>query len=432
MLLTRLALGCGCLFLGCGSQASGSSDAPGMGGVASAELVDGEVDVAMQPSEAVNTDVADSMSEADTTQTNIGGLAQNTMDSTTTDTTTDLPVINGGEAMTGEPMAAGGPSVGGAPAPQLSEPIAVSPCGDDLDALPGMVVPNLPAVSGVPRDGRDPSGQGPFAVSRSDHNLIVSDGFDVSMATFVPESAGSGLPLIIALPGRGFTFDSYLHHIEPLASHGFVVVGANVASTDFSSPAEHDLKAQRVLEVLNWALEDSPIAARLNGDRIAAMGHSAGGKLAFYAAALDDRIDMVVAWDPQNGGGPPCSVAQFVGGDCNAFAVAPNCESQDSGMIHQIKAESIVFGAEDALVTPDVHLRADRFYRGAPSPASFISMPTVGHAAWTRDDDVSTLTRGIHTAFLLSRLVGMQDLDEWLPGGRRLLDASDVADVRTK
>ena len=217
-----------------------------------------------------------------------------------------------------------------------------------------------------------------------------------------------------------------------LVSHGFLVVGANVAEADSMHPAEHDRKVARVLRVLDWVLDESPVAGRVDPERIASMGHSLGGKLSFYAAALDSRIDAVVAWDPQNGGGPPCFLAGIAPGDCNDFPVAPNCEANDPGLIHQMQAESLTFGAEDRLITPDSHLWAQNFYRGAPSPAHFVAMPAVGHGAWFADGEVTQLTRGAHTAFLLNRLKGVTGLEAWLPGGERLETGSGVTEVLSK
>ena len=125
--------------------------------------------------------------------------------------------------------------------------------------------------------------------------------------------------------------------------------------------------------------------------------------MAFYAAALDTRIDLVIALDPQNGGGPPCFLGETAQGDCNDFPVAPNCQAESSGILHQMQAESLIFGAEDTILTPDSHHWAREFYRGSPSPTHFISMPDVGHVAWSIDNDESTLSRGVYTAFLLSR-----------------------------
>ena len=166
--------------------------------------------------------------------------------------------------------------------------------------------------------------------------------------------------------------------------------------------------------------------------KIAILGHSQGGKLAFYAAALDARVDIVVGWDPQNGGGPPCFLGETDQGYCNDYPVAPNCEANDSGVVHQIRAASLVFGAQDATLTPDVHLRAEQFYRGSPSPAYFVSMPDAGHGAWFSDGEVSTLTRGVHTALLLSKMMGYENLEDWLPTGSIVSQFNDVAEVRSK
>ena len=80
----------------------------------------------------------------------------------------------------------------------------------------------------------------------------------------------------------------------------------------------------------------------------------------------------------------------------------------------------------------DVHLHAEHFYRGSPSPAHFISMPEVGHGAWFSDGEVSTLTRGVHTALLLSKMMGYENLDAWLPTGSVVSQSEDITEVRTK
>ena len=90
----------------------------------------------------------------------------------------------------------------------------------------------------------DPSSDGPYEVTTTDHVVQSDDGFDISLTVFTPmleQRDAAGLPLVIALPGRGFTYTGYEHMTRHLATHGFIVVGANVASTDFNAPAEHDL-----------------------------------------------------------------------------------------------------------------------------------------------------------------------------------------------
>ncbi len=309
----------------------------------------------------------------------------------------------------------------------------VDPCGEDLQVVCGTVIPHFGMVVETERAGLDPSAPGDYAVETTVTQINGPRGDEIPITIYAPYERGVPLigpmPLVLVLPGFGFSHTGYPHFTEHLASHGFMVVGADVATGGFMDPAVHDQKTEKVLAVLDWALADSPVAERLDADKVASIGHSLGGKLSFYAAALDSRIDMVVAWDPQNGGGPPC----FLGDpSCNDFPVAPNCESNESGLIHQIRAESLTFGAEDLIFTPDVHLRADRFYRGAPSPAHFVSMPAAGHAAWSGGGEVSVLSRGVHTALLLNRMMGVTGLDEWLPGGEQLEMAPSVEAVYSK
>ena len=317
-----------------------------------------------------------------------------------------------------------------------AELMPVEPCGDDLQVVCGSVTPNLGDVPAVDSAGIDPSETGSYDVQTTATQINGPQGDEIPITIYEPyaddEPLAGPLPLVILLPGFGFSHTGYPHFTEHLASHGFIVVGADVATGGFMEAAVHDEKTAKVLAVLNWAISDSPVANRLDGTRIASVGHSLGGKLSFYAAALDSRIDLVVAWDPQNGGGPPCFLGDTGQGSCNDYPVAPNCEGNDSGIIHQIKAESLTFGAEDLFITPDVHLRADRFYRGAPSPAHFVSMPAAGHAAWSNGGDVSVLSRGVHTALLLNRMQGVRGLDEWLPGGARLEMAASVDAVYSK
>jgi hypothetical protein len=100
--------------------------------------------------------------------------------------------------------------------------------------------------------------------------------------------------------------------------------------------------------------------------------------------------------------------------------------------MHLMHAETLVFATEDETITPDAHLRAWNFYRGAPSPASYVHFGSAGHAAWTTNGEVSALTRRVHTAALLSRLGGWRGLNDWLPGGTWLDGQRLVDDHRAK
>ena len=84
------------------------------------------------------------------------------------------------------------------------------------------------------------------------------------------------------------------------------------------------------------------------------------------------------------------------------------------------------------MLTPDSHLWAQEFYRGAPSPAHFVSMPDVGHVIWNSAGEETILTRGVYTALLLQRFKGVENLDDWLLNGSALSQSTFVDDVRSK
>lgn len=313
------------------------------------------------------------------------------------------------------------------------------PCGRDLDAHNGTASVRL---ARVPQGGvfqGDPNDPGAFQVIRRNGRVDNPNrGRDaISVTSYVPSIDGQAaavgpFPLVIMMPGFGASYTQYGHFTEHLASHGFVVVGLDFPSTGFLAPAAHDLNALEAVAVLDWAVGAGPFAPQIDATKVAAVGHSLGGKISFYAASLDPRIDIVVGWDPQNSGGPPCNVDGLAPGDCNDFPVAPNCEAREPGLLWQMHAETLVFAAEDGLLTPDAHLRASNFYRGAPSPAHYVHLPDASHAAWVFDGAESAVSRRVHTALLLTRFYGMTGLESWLPGGADLGRVDIVDDARSK
>ena len=308
----------------------------------------------------------------------------------------------------------------------LGECVPVPACDTDLDVVCGSILPDVGEIPENGDYGYSPQEQGPHEFSEEEYTLELNG--SIAVGIFTP-TLSEALPLVLVLPAFGQSYTAYRHMTTHLASHGFLVVGADVSPGSFMDPAEHDKKAQNVTSVIDWILSQD---MEVDQTKIAVMGHSLGGKLAFYAASFDDRIDIVTGWDPQNNGGPPCFLGQTEQGECNDFPVAPNCQAEDSGLIHNIQAESLIFGAQDSFLTPDVHLHASEFYRGAPSPAHFISMPAVGHLAWSAEDSESLFTRGVHTSLLLNRFKGYEGLDEWIPGQGLMASESFIDDIRSK
>ena len=320
----------------------------------------------------------------------------------------------------------------------VDPPTPARPCGG-LDDHNGTVHPSLPAFPSPGAFVGDPNLDGSWGVTTHVDNVTnpTAGRGVIETTTWLPSVDGvpadGPFPLVVMMPGFGASRTGYPHFTRHLATHGFIVVGLDFPNSGFSDPAAHDLKALEAQAVLTWALQSGPDAARIDGERVAAMGHSLGGKISFYLAAIDDRVDIVVGWDPQNSGGPPCALGGVTGASCNDFPVAPNCNAQDPGILWQMHAESMTFATEDNLITPDDHLRARNFYRGAPSAAHYVHFGSASHAAWISDGQDSAITRTVHTAWLLTRLQGYTGLDDYLPGtGTWLNRKPRVDDHRTK
>ena len=206
--------------------------------------------------------------------------------------------------------------------------------------------------------------------------------------------------LIVLMPGFGARYPLYAAYAESLAACGSIVVGMNF-NVPLGFDGKNDVLVRQTLTVIDFALDPAgPLGDRVDGTRIATAGHSQGGKIAFFAAALDHRIRVVMAMDPANGGGPPCFIAPRA---CNAYPVAPNPETGATGVLDQVRAASLILRAEPCLVNPDAHLNAKLFFYGSdghgthavPPPALYLDLGNAGHVSWLPqvNPEVSGLTQ---------------------------------------
>lgn len=151
--------------------------------------------------------------------------------------------------------------------------------------------------------GTAPDGPGPHAWTTG--TTTVSRGNRKTPAVvYVPNRPQDGpFPVVVFVPGFQTDSGSYRRTIERIASHGFVVVRCD--PPDPLIGVDHREMAADVSAVLDWVLgTGSPAAGVADPARIAAMGHSLGGKVATMTAFLDARIGALLALDPVNGGGP--------------------------------------------------------------------------------------------------------------------------------
>jgi hypothetical protein len=331
-------------------------------------------------------------------------------------------------------------------------PKPAAPCDEDLGFVGGTVHPDVgppKALAAAASDLERPGGFGVFeqevsvplkAETRSAIGYEITIAAGELSATIYAPSADMGkslatgrFPLVIGAPGFQLGYADYAGIFRHFASYGFFVLG--IQTRGDSSVPMHDKEALETSQVISFMLDESSYREFLDAEKIAAAGHSKGGKVSFFAAALDARIDLVFGWDPSNAGGPPCgAIADLAGSDCNLFPVAPNClavetaSARAAGLLQFMHAETFVFGVPpDALTNPTPEHNSLNFYRGAPSPASLVYL-NGGHASWVEsvgpalgaNADVIRVTKAVQTAKMLTVFYAASGLARYLPGGEYL------------
>jgi len=251
--------------------------------------------------------------------------------------------------------------------------------------------------------------------------------------------AAGPFPLAVVMPGFGATYGLYNVYSNHLASHGFLVIGFDfVIAAGFDGM--HDTLARQATYVIDFALDPAgPLAGHVDGARVATVGHSLGGKIAFYAAAIDPRISVVMTVDPSNSGGPPCFVSQEW---CNAYPVAPNIVTGATGVLDDVNAASFIMrAAPDPLLNPDEQSNAQYFFTGldgaglhaVKSPALYFDMGGISHAAWLSNSNIMRITKRTMAAWIKTHFEG-EDLDRYLTGSvvQVDVDAGTIKSIQTR
>lgn len=147
-----------------------------------------------------------------------------------------------------------------------------------------------------------PDVAGPYGVTTS--AAMVSG---ATARAFVPDlPPGARAPLVIMKHGFQLATSNYAMLCERVASHGFVVVGVDTGGSILGGPTNTE-ERDAAIAAIDWATSAAPFAGRVDGDHVAVMGHSRGGKVAIMVAAADARISAALLLDPVNGCGPGAS-----------------------------------------------------------------------------------------------------------------------------
>lgn len=290
----------------------------------------------------------------------------------------------------------------------------------------------------IPIDPNDPyENAGEFSVIRSPLLIANSEqpAQPLQAALYRPDAPAVTIDkahLVLLLPGFGASYQAYSAYAQHLASHGYWVLGMDFARQTDVYDAEHDYRARQVSMAIDYLAAQPQFAVELDASKAGILGHSMGGKIAFYTASQDARVTAVVALDPVNGGGPPCFIAPD---ECARYPVAPNPARNQTGVLDSVQAASVILrSAPDASFNPENEFNASWFYfgsdgngtHGVPSPAVYFDMGAVGHADYLTllQGDTVQITKRTALAWFEEQFKGI-DNDRYFSGAR--IDADIVA-----
>ena len=149
-----------------------------------------------------------------------------------------------------------------------------------------------------------------------------------------PGSPSGPFPVVLFSHGFGATRLFYSHLLRGIASWGFVVVSADYLERGLLAQATHstvpdtpalDLQVMfESLDVTELGSADpgSPLYRIVNPNKVAALGHSAGGQTAFDALT-DPRIATAVGWAPVGPSQPVPRKPVMIIGEQGDIALTP-------------------------------------------------------------------------------------------------------------
>lgn len=229
---------------------------------------------------------------------------------------------------------------------------------------------------------------------------------DIATRLYLPKLVEQQvMPLVVFSPGFGAKASFYQAYYSHLASHGIAVAAIDLIG-ELGFDSQHDDKAQQISQALDTLLASN---YDFDADRLALAGHSQGAKLAFYAASTRSDIDVVLALDPVNAGGPPCFIAPE---ECASYPVAANPSRGQAGLLDQLgdTASLILRSEPDTYTNPEPEFNASWFFYGSdgtgvqavPAPALYIDMGDTAHADYVTL--VANQTQQVAKHFMLAWL----------------------------
>jgi predicted dienelactone hydrolase len=281
--------------------------------------------------------------------------------------------------------------------------------GDGSQADASTSQADAPSTTDATSSAIDPADDGTFTVTESTASIPGAENGRVLASTIFAPAGGTSRPLVIVSPGFQMDAAQYTSYAQHLATWGFVVILTDYADTSFFP--NHSELAADVPAVIDWALAQTSLA--VDATKIAATGHSLGGKISVFAATLDARIKAVVAWDPVDSTNPSVAPQLMTSMTAAVAVVGETTNGSGGGMPCAPSAENF-----------------QQFYAAAPSPALEVTVTGADHMDWVDDpscgfcgfcspgaadaERARRVSRRIDVAWLRRHVLGDTAMDTWL------------------
>jgi dienelactone hydrolase len=155
-----------------------------------------------------------------------------------------------------------------------------------------------------------PEDAGPLAVGTSSVMAPVGGGTQLATDLYFPQ-AGGPYPALVLRHGFLRSKQNFVNWGKHLASRGFVAIIPTSRAPAQPNPA---VDSDDMLAVIAWARAQSqqpgsPLHGKIDGARLAVVGHSAGGLASALAASKDSTLRAAVLLDPVDVGGAGATAA---------------------------------------------------------------------------------------------------------------------------
>lgn len=246
-----------------------------------------------------------------------------------------------------------------------------------LTATPAQAVENGPAPTPT-----SVTVNGTFAFTSVKVANAQTPGFGAA-TIFYPTSTAQTYGAIAVSPGFLSDRSFVAWYGRRLASHGFVVITINTQSRFDDSSR----RAIQLLAALDYLVQSSPVRDRVDPDRLAVMGHSAGGGGALEAAQRRPSLRATIALQPAHTrrSFPSPTPAFVLGGEADTIAppsvyAEPMYEalrSVEKAYLEQEDADHFAPASDDPTISTYVVAWFKRFLDGDTRYDQFLCPPPV-------------------------------------------------------